>query len=292
MARRMAELGANRCYLDATMLGDTVEAIAAHFPTFVAACRTAGVSPDKEWVPVSPTTHYTMGGVLTDAEGRTTLEGLMAVGEVACTGLHGANRLASNSLLEGAVIGQRAADVILSSGAPVTPRSCVPLYEVLPSGSAPSARPGGGGRHDRHGPYHQLDHPVPLERSSLRLAMQAGAGIGRDADGLEQLARFLATARPSGEGSGPKDWERANMAQVAGAVVALAARRCESRGAQWRTDYPAPHAEWQVRQVAQLMPGGEMAVGNLPVPDRRLVPPDSRSSSDREPAPCPAAVGA
>ena len=76
---------------------------------------------------MSPTTHYTMGGVLTDADGRTTLEGLMAVGEVALSGLHGANRLASNSLLEGAVIGRRAAQVILASGGPVAPRPAVPL---------------------------------------------------------------------------------------------------------------------------------------------------------------------
>ena len=71
MARRMAELGADHCYLDVTMLGHNADAIEARFPTFLAACRSAGLSPDRQWVPVSPTTHYTMGGVLTDAEGRT-----------------------------------------------------------------------------------------------------------------------------------------------------------------------------------------------------------------------------
>ena len=107
MTRRMAELGTGHCFLDATMLGR--QAVEQQFPTFVAACRAAGIDPEPQWVPVSPTAHYTMGGVLTDTEGRTTVEGLMAVGEVACSGLHGANRLASNSLLEGAVLGRRAA---------------------------------------------------------------------------------------------------------------------------------------------------------------------------------------
>ena len=126
MATRMALLGTDHCYLDATPLGDTLDAIEAGFPTFVSACLTAGISPETDWVPVSPTTHYTMGGVLTDAEGRTTLEGLMAVGEVGCSGLHGANRLASNSLLEGAVMGRRAAHVVLRSRGPALPREACP----------------------------------------------------------------------------------------------------------------------------------------------------------------------
>ena len=130
MALRMAELGTDYCYLDATMLGADAEAIQQRFPTFVAACLAAGLSPDRDWVPVSPTTHYTMGGVLTDSCGRTTLSGLMAVGEVASSGLHGANRLASNSLLEGAVIGRRAAQLVLASDGPVAPRDAVRITET------------------------------------------------------------------------------------------------------------------------------------------------------------------
>jgi hypothetical protein len=91
------------------------------------------------------------------------------------------------------------------------------------------------------------------------------AGVARDAEGLEQLASYLATAAPGGLEQGPGAWELANMAQVGRAVVALARRRCESRGAHWRTDYPAQHPEWRVRQVAQLLSSGELGIGNLEV---------------------------
>ena len=173
MARRMSELGAGHCFLDATMLGQAVE---AHFPTFVAACRDAGIAPERDWVPVSPTAHYTMGGVLTDTEGRTTLEGLMAVGEVGCNGLHGANRLASNSLLEGAVVGRRAALALVSSRGPVAPRPPVGTEELL------QVRTGG------------TLAAQPIDRGTLRLAMQADAGVARDAPGLGRLANYLARA--------------------------------------------------------------------------------------------------
>jgi L-aspartate oxidase len=247
MARRMTELGADHCYLDATMLGPNAGEIAARFPTFVSSCLLAGLSPDRQWVPVSPTTHYTMGGVLTDSDGRTTLRGLMAVGEVASSGLHGANRLASNSLLEGAVIGRRAAQLVVASGGPVAPRPAVPLIPVLPDG------PGLGA----HGPSR------PLDRDTLRRAVEAGAGVARDSSGLERLARYLATATPTGP-EGPETWELTNMALVGRVVAALALRRHESRGAHWRTDYPVASPLWQVRQVAQLM-GDELGVGNMPV---------------------------
>jgi L-aspartate oxidase len=241
MAARMAELGADRCFLDATMLGKGVE---AHFPTFVAACRRAGIDPERDWVPVSPTAHYTMGGVLTDTDGRTTLEGLMAVGEVGCNGLHGANRLASNSLLEGAVVGRRAALAVVASGGPVAPRSPVGTDELLAvktAGPSPAR---------------------PVDRRTLRLAMQADAGVARDALDLGRLANYLAHAGAgSGSSSGAETSELVNMVLIARAVVALAGRRCESRGAHWRTDYPVPLPEWRVRQVAQLMPTGELAVG-------------------------------
>jgi L-aspartate oxidase len=256
MARRMAELGTTHCYLDATTLG--AELLSHHFPTFVANCRASGLDPERDWAPVSPTAHYTMGGVLTDAEGRTTLAGLMAVGEVGCSGLHGANRLASNSLLEGAVIGRRAAQVVLSNDGPVAPCDPVGLSElVVTPGDAP--RP-------EVGPY-DLEH--------LRAAMQADAGVARDASGLERLGQALAAwHRPevTAAAGGPQATELGNMRLLARAIVALAARRRESRGAHWRTDYPAADAAWCRRQVVQLLPGGEMAVGDLPVGSSESVP--------------------
>ncbi|MGO9658207.1 MAG: L-aspartate oxidase [Acidimicrobiales bacterium] len=245
MARRMAELGRGHCYLDASPIGET--ALEKRFPTFVSACRTAGLAPGRDWVPVSPTAHYTMGGVLTDLEGRTTLEGLMAVGEVASSGLHGANRLASNSLLEGAVLGHRAAQAILAGAGPVAPRTPVPLDAALP-------RPLPRGR------------AQPLGREDIRSAMQAFAGVTRSAEGLDDLAGLLASGPGNDHGPpsrGPAGWERANMVLIGKAVAALASARHESRGAHWRADYPGPREEWRLRQVAQLSADGDLVVGHL-----------------------------
>jgi aspartate oxidase len=225
MARRMAELGASHCYLDATCLGRA--RLEAHFPTFVAACESAGIDPAREWAPVSPTAHYTMGGVLTDSYGRTTLEGLLAVGEVACSGLHGANRLASNSLLEGAVLGRRAAEAILGAKGPVPPRERVEPLGLLAGPPAPGSEP---------------------TRAQLRCAMQRWAGVFRDGEGLSRLVGLLAGS----------SW-------VARAVAVAALRREESRGAHRRADFAEPDARWLVRQVLELLPGGELVVGEMGV---------------------------
>lgn len=279
MALRMAELGTDHCYLDATMLGADADQIQRRFPTFVAACLAAGLTPDRDWVPVSPTTHYTMGGVLTDSCGRTTLSGLMAVGEVASSGLHGANRLASNSLLEGAVIGRRAAQLILASDGPVAPRDAVTITEIS-SHRADLAGPTTGTAAST------IRAHEPLSRASLRAAVQEGAGVARDASGLERLADYLATAKPPHLSDGPEAWELANMALAAGVVVALASRRRESRGAHWRTDYPDSGLPWQVRQVAQLLADGELGLGLLAVTEMSHL----RSGHLAEPVGCPTAL--
>ena len=245
MARRMAELGRGHCYLDASPIGET--ALEKRFPTFVSACRTAGLAPGRDWVPVSPTAHYTMGGVLTDLEGRTTLEGLMAVGEVASSGLHGANRLASNSLLEGAVLGHRAAQAILAGAGPVAPRTPVPLDAALPRplprGTGPAPGPGG--------------HPVG--HAGLRRCHPVRRRPGRPG----RLAGQWPRQRPRSPEPGPAGWERANMVLIGKAVAALASARHESRGAHWRADYPGPREEWRLRQVAQLSADGDLVVGHL-----------------------------
>ena len=256
MARRMADLGATHCYLDATVLGR--EALERRFPTFVSACREGGIDPAVHWAPVSPTTHYTMGGVLTGSDGRTTVEGLMAVGEVACSGLHGANRLASNSLLEGAVMGARAAAELLESPGPAYPREQVGMDDVV---TAP-LMPGAAGS------------APSLSRSSLRSAVQRYAGVTRDQGGLRSLSELLSSAAwprddpAAREASG----ELGSMLLVARAVAAAAVRREESRGAHWRTDYPEQRPEWRLRQVLQLLPDGELAVGELPVGRRHPAP--------------------
>ena len=262
MARRMGELGAKYCYLDATPVGEAV--LATHFPTFTATCQGVGLDPAKQWVPVAPTAHYTIGGVLTDSLGCTTVPGLMAVGEVASSGLHGANRLASNSLLEGAVIGRRAARLLLSTGGTAPPRPPARVNEVVEHLGA------GGTRANQGGPR--------LDRARLRSQMELGAGVSRDGEGLQRLSRQLTlpvVALPFQPG-----WELANMVLLGRLVAASAARRCESRGAHWRADYPSSHPDWRVRQVLQLETNGEVAVGNLEVPQPVPVAPAlARASS-------------
>lgn len=261
MARRMSETGTDHCFLDATGLGE--EVLARHFPTFLSACRSGGLDPEREWVPVCPTAHYTMGGVLTDSEGRTTLEGLLAVGEVGCTGLHGANRLASNSLLEGAVVGERAARLVLGSRGAVMPRQPVAPGEVLrggPSGARPS------------GDFLDPVEGIAAARSGLRAAMQSYAGVARSGEGLGGLVGWLGGLERSiakaTVGGGPAAWELANMSMLARFVAILADRRHESRGAHWRTDHPVADPAWALRQVIELLPGGDLAIGTTGVQAR------------------------
>jgi len=273
MAQRMAALGAAHCFLDATGIKET--SLVERFPTFVATCRSAGLDPSRQWVPVAPTAHYTMGGALSDIDGRTTLEGLMAVGEVASSGLHGANRLASNSLLEGVVIGRRAAAVLLAEAGRAHPRRCVALDEVLDGPDGAAGAEGDARSYAEAGSRAQPRRAGPAAdrygRAGLRAAVQQGAGVVRDASQLQHLAGQLAAwplARPGPEGwemGGPEGWELGNMVLVGRLVAALALRRCESRGAHWRADYPAPHPDWRTRQVVGLGPTGRVAVGNLEV---------------------------
>ncbi len=181
----------------------------ARFPEVAAMCAVHGIDLARDPVPVTPAAHYAMGGVLTDLRGRTTVPGLWAVGECASTGLHGANRLASNGLLEAAALGRRAADDVA-----------------------------GGGGAAADGP--RAD-PARLERGTAdgaQVRAQVGAlmwrhcGLERDADGLSTAAERL-EAIPA-----PGDATSAGLREVARLVVAAAAARAESRGAHFRTDFP------------------------------------------------------
>lgn len=185
------------------------------FPTVHAHCRAAGIDPVTQPIPVAPAVHYHMGGVATDLSGRTSLEGLWAVGEVASTGLHGANRLASNSLLEAVVLGARAADDI---GRLVTPRMAHPIAKTY-----------------RTGPERPLDTARRTRLvACLRQTMSTHVGVVRAGAGLEQA---LAVAREIGEEAGC-DRMIVNMALAAEIIAGSALLRTESRGAHFRSDFP------------------------------------------------------
>ena len=222
--RRMRERGDDHVLLDARHLGEDL--LLTRFPTIVGRCREAGVDPVVEPIPVAPAAHYASGGVRTDLDGRTDVPGLYACGEVACTGVHGANRLASNSLLEGLVFAGRIGDDLARS---------------LPPRGEPVAL---------DGEALLLD---PSVREPLGTAMTLGAGVLRSAGSLAGAAQALEAlaARRSDEPS-PAAWEATDLHTVATALVAAAARREETRGAHWREDHPDADDAWRGHLVTTL----------------------------------------
>ena len=225
IARRAAEQSGRPVRLDATGIGPTAAATAAflaeRFPTIDAAVRARGWDWAREPIPVTPAAHYLMGGVDTDLHGRTSVPGLYAVGEVARTGVHGANRLASNSLLEGAVFGARAGDAIAGDARRPWPASA-------PVGATPTAP----------GPAAVAPGAVPpFTRAALQQLMWDAAGVERDEAGLAEaasvLARWRATALPPRTVA---DHEDGNLLLVAEHLVAAARTRTSSVGAHHRRD--------------------------------------------------------
>lgn len=190
--------------LDCRALGG---GITTAFPAVAAACARAGVDPAGQPIPIAVAAHYHMGGIATDREGRSSLPGLWACGEAASTGLHGANRLASNGLLEALVFARRAALSIGRDGPPAAP-------VVLPS-LAPAPL------------------PDPALVARLRHAMTAGAGVLRDAQGLTDALHTIAAI----EAAQPDNPQLANMTATATLICAAALARRESRGAHCRTDF-------------------------------------------------------
>jgi L-aspartate oxidase len=215
-------------FLDCRPLGDKLE---QHFPTVYAACQAAGIDPKCAPIPVAPAAHYHMGGILTDACGRSTVDGLWACGEVASTGAHGANRLASNSLLEAVVFGARvAADIA-----------------ALPAASKPSLL-------GETQPASAVSEASEQAEQKLRLAMTAGAGVIRDEASLRSV---LATI---GELEGTHDRRLANMLIAAKLIAAAAYRRKESRGAHFRKDFPTPDERLAKRSYLTLAQAEEIAL--------------------------------
>jgi L-aspartate oxidase len=223
IARAMSAQGGRPVLLDATALGAAF--LAERFPTIDRVVRARGRDWAKDPIPVTPAAHYLMGGVVTDLDGRTTVPGLYAVGEVARTGVHGANRLASNSLLEGAVFGARAGDAIAAdtaSGRWPAPAAGRALRHPAPP-AEPDSRP--------------LPANAPFSRAALQQLMWADAGLERTATGLAHaasvLAAWRATAAPAVTVA---DLEDRNLLVVAEHLVAAALARPQSVGAHFRSD--------------------------------------------------------
>ncbi len=208
--KRMLETGRPHMWLDARHLGgDFWE---RRFPTILATARSHGIDPVTELIPVAPACHYASGGVRTDLHGRTDLPGLYATGEVACSGVHGANRLASNSLLEGLVFSRRIAEV---------------LPAELPAWREPGA--------DRR----TAGLVAGEVRRELQETMTSRVGVLRSAPGLAEAATLLdKLAGQAAETVDQASWEATNLVTISAALADAAALREETRGSHWREDFP------------------------------------------------------
>jgi len=210
ITRRMNDTGKPHMWLDARFLGE--QFWQRRFPTILATCRSHGLDPVTELIPVAPAQHYVSGGVATDLWGRSNVPGLYATGEVACSGVHGANRLASNSLLEGLVFSRR-------------------IAEVLPGELRPWADPVADQR------AAGLVSDAVMRK--VQKQMTKRVGVLRTAEGMSHAAiklRGLETRIATDVG--PEEWEATNLLTISSALTASAARRQETRGSHWREDFP------------------------------------------------------
>lgn len=229
--RVMQATGAHHVWLDVRHL----EGFEERFPTIFASCIAHGINPLKDLIPVAPASHYASGGVRVDLNGRTSVAGLYACGETACSGVHGANRLASNSLLEGLVFSARiAADIAANlpeQGIPVENASKAILLD-------------------------------PSVRHDLQVSMSRGAGVLRSSDSLLKTSGDLTrledriSTQPCVEA-----WETTNLFQLAQAILKAALIRQETRGSHWREDFPSTSDLWKKHIVQQLDQSGYWTSG-------------------------------
>ena len=265
--RRMNETGAPNMWLDARAFG--AEKWRVRFPTIYATLGSHGIDPVHELIPIVPAAHYASGGIRTDLDGRSSLAGLYACGEAACSGVHGANRLASNSLLEGLVFGRRIANSIMAAPLP------------RPTIAEPVGRAGA---------------VAAAIRPRLQELMSRYAGVLRDQKGLDAAGRELTALLdpalldpalldpatvdgPPFEGAPvqgapvqgapvrgeTESWEATNLLTVASAVVAAAMRREETRGSHWRSDFPdRDDQHWRGHLDTTLRPDGTLKTEYVP----------------------------
>jgi L-aspartate oxidase len=232
--RRMRATGAEHVWLDGRHLGEQMWT--TRFPTILASTRSHGIDPVSELVPVAPAQHYTSGGLRTDVWGRTDVPGLFACGECSCTGVHGANRLASNSLLEGLVFADRIGSVLADG----LPRRADPLVVTAVGDSLTD----------------------PAARATLQQAMTDGVGVLRSAASVAAARAQLQTL-PSvpASAASTETWETSNLAAIASAIALAAGLREETRGSHWREDYPdRDDLDWRRRIVTHLRADGTLTV--------------------------------
>lgn len=238
ITRRMNETGRPHMWLDARHLG--ADLWERRFPTILATTRSHGVDPVTELIPVAPACHYASGGVRTDLWGRSSVPGLYATGEVACSGVHGANRLASNSLLEGLVFSRRIAQVLPGELRPLVP----PAEDTRTAGLVP-----GGARRE------------------LQDVMTGRVGVLRSAEGLADATGLL--DKLAGERADVIDqasWETTNLLTIAVALADAAALREETRGSHWREDFPDRDDAGYAGHFDVVMADGASTLQLVPAP--------------------------
>lgn len=243
ISRRMAEAPGgigDHVFLDATHLG---EEFYERFPSITESCRAVGVDPARDRIPVAPAAHYVCGGVPADLDGVTEMAGLFAIGEATSTGVHGANRLASNSVTEGIVAGTRVGAA---------------LKATLPDRVDVAADAG-----------RSFDAPLrnPAQRVEMRSVMSSQVGVLRTPEGLQsamrQLEALAATASVGVTGSRAA-WEATNMLTVSAAVAIAASTRTESRGCHRREDHPEPRDAWLTHLDVRMTIDGDLAATGIP----------------------------
>ena len=238
ITRRMNETGHPHMWLDARHLG--AEFWERRFPTILATARSHGVDPVTELIPVAPACHYASGGVRTDLWGRTGVPGLYATGEVACSGVHGANRLASNSLLEGLVFSRRIATVLPAELRPWS----APVADTRTAGLVPGT-----------------------VRPELQEVMTSRVGVLRTADGLAEAALMLdKLAGAAAEEVGQESWEATNLLTISAALTDASALREETRGSHWREDFPDRDDDRWAGHLDAVMADGETTLRFRPAP--------------------------
>jgi len=244
---QMKEEGSDNVFLDCRHLSR--DFLRERFPTIWARLEERGIDMGRDLIPVAPAQHFHSGGILTELNGRSTQQGLYAIGEAACTGVHGANRLASNSLLEGLVFAKRAA---------------TDAAGLVADGVLTQAEP--------------VDRPAPtsLVPATMRRKIQATAhdGVGpvRDLEGLATAVSRLASIRARFHTDEPgavmpqaAEWETSNVLATASVLASAALTRTETRGGHVRSDYPQQDDRWRVRLVATLDPDGTLELQEAPL---------------------------